>query len=126
MEYDLKTQIKPLMALNPEALTSQTNGTIIDSIGFESMTFVVAAGAITTAIVTKLQHGDASDLADAVDVPADDLIGALPGFTASEDNETRWVGYIGKKRYVRLVFVSGDATVGATAIMGHPHSKPTE
>lgn len=125
MEYDLATHLSPVQALAPAALTSETAGNIIDSMGFESLTFTINAGAVAAQSVLTLEHGDASDLSDAATVDADDLIGELVPLETGDANSTLWFGYIGKKRYVRITFTSGDATVGIVAVKGHPHSMPT-
>lgn len=126
MEYDLKTHVKPLPAINPDAITSATDGEIIDSLTFNSMTFIVSIGDVTSATTLKLEHGDAEDLSDKETVDASDIIGEVPAITTSDDDTTKWFGYIGKKRYVRLSVASGDATLGAVALLGHPNSVPTE
>ena len=58
---------------------------------------------------------------------------ALPreaSFTFGDDNETRKIGYIGDKRYVRLTITptgndSGNIFLAAIALLGHPDLQPT-
>ncbi len=53
---------------------------------------------------------------------------ALAGFMFANDNETRRIGYVGDKRFVRLTITptnnSGNAFLSALAIQGHPHQAP--
>lgn len=126
MEYSLKAQIKPLTAIAPAAISAATDGVIIDSMGFESMNFVIALGAVAASTTLKLEHGDEADLSDKADVTAFDIVGEVPAIVTGDANGTKWFSYIGKKRYVRLSVASGDATIGAVAVMGHPYTVPTE
>jgi hypothetical protein len=45
-----------------------------------------------------------------------------------DDNETRKLGYVGNKRYVRLTITpannTGDTFFSAVAIQGHAHAGP--
>jgi hypothetical protein len=62
-----------------------------------------------------------------------DLVGtlALASFQFDDDNETRKLGYVGSKRYVRLtVTPSGNDAgivlqVAGVAILGHARNRPT-
>lgn len=125
MEYSLKAHIKPIVAIAPAAIASATDGEIIDSMGFESMNFVISLGVVGGATTLKLEHGDESDLSDAAAVTDFDIVGEVPAIATSDANGTKWFSYIGKKRYVKLSVVSGDATLGAVAVMGHPYTVPT-
>ncbi len=123
MEYDLATHLEPVQAIIPAAYTAATDGEIIDTIEFNSLTFAVNTGAFTTDVVLTLLEGDESDMSDAAAVDSDDIIGTLAAPAAA--NTVEWFGYIGKKRYVQLSIVSGDATLGAVAIKGHALTVPT-
>lgn len=108
---------------------------IIDRAGYESLTWAILTGANTDADATfavTMEHGDASNLSDAAAVAAPDLVGtlALAGFTFGDDNETRKVGYVGAKRYVRLTITptgnaAGDIFLAAIAVLGNPANSPT-
>ena len=132
MEFDLHSNIDDRMALNPTAINSNTTtvGNIIDSLGYESLEFVVSMGTIVDGVYALvLEEGDDAALADAAVVPADNVLGALTGFVAADDNSTKRVGSIGKKRYQRLSIVSTGVTTGvdhaaATAVLGHPKTAP--
>jgi len=78
-----------------------------------------------------MDHGDASNLSDAAAVPAASLVGtlALAGFTFADDGETRKVGYVGEKRYVRLTITpsanAGAAPMSVVALLGNPSQVAT-
>ena len=132
MEKDLHNNVDDRMALDLAAITTDTTtvGNIIDTVGFESIEFVALLGVITDgAYAFKIEDGDDSGLSDAADVDSSLLLGALTGFIATDDQSTKRVGCIAKKRYVRLSIVStgttaGVAMAGATAVLGHAQHAP--
>ncbi len=132
MEMDLSSSLDPQVAFDSQAITSDTttNGNIIDSQGYESLDFSILSATLSDGTYTaQLQHGDDSGLSDASVVASDDYIGDLPVFADTEDNAVKHVGYVGKKRYVRLNIVSASTTSGGTlaaiAIRGNAKSRPT-
>lgn len=125
MEYDLATHLQAVQAIPPAAYSAAEAGEIIDSIGFNSLTFGINIGAVTSTVTLTLEHGDESDLSDAAVVAAEDIIGALTTIETGDASSAMWFGYIGKKRYVRLSIASGEATVGIVAIKGHAITVPT-
>jgi hypothetical protein len=133
---DLVTSIHPLRAISPQSVADNTalTGQIIDRQGYDSLTFVIAMGALADAdatFATVLEHGDQANLSDAAVVPAVDMIGtaAEASFTFADDDKTRKIGYQGAKRYVRVKITpannSGAANISAVAVLGHPHVAPT-
>ncbi len=132
MERDITSELSPDNALDLAAITSDTTtpGEIIDSKGFEGLDFNIRSGTITDgAYTTTMEDGDESNLSDAAPVDSDLIIGTLPAFADSEDNVTKHVGYVGKKRFARINIVSTGTTSGgffaATAVKGKPRSAPT-
>lgn len=131
-ECDGHSNIGSVIALANQNITTDTTtvGAIIDTAGFESCEFIVASGTLTDgAYALKLEQGDDSGLSDAADVPAAEILGVLTGFAATDDDTTKRVGTIGKKRYQRLSIVSTATTTGGTnfsavAVQGHPHTAP--
>jgi hypothetical protein len=137
---DLMSVIHPVRAVSPVATAADNTpvvSQIIDrmvSVGFESLTFLIATGAIPDADATftvLVEHGDDAALADAAAVPDDQLVGteALASFQFDSDNACFKIGYVGTKRYVRLTITPANNT-GATlvcviALLGHPHATPT-
>lgn len=131
---DLHNNVEPKVALNIAAISTNaaTNGAIIDTSGFESVEFIVQSATITDGTYTpSLTEGDASDLTGGNAVATADLIGTVAGatFAATDDNVVKRIGYKGNKRYVRLTLTSAGVTTGGTlgaiAVLGHPHSAPT-
>jgi len=115
MERDLKSSVLLESGLDLQEITSDTTtvGNIIDTQGFESLTFVVQAGVITDGdYVTLLEDGDQANLSDAAPVPTDLIIGNLPVFAPSDDQGVKSVGVVSKKRFQRLSLVSTNTTSG--------------
>ena len=133
MDYDLKSSISTDVGLNFGSIATDTTtvGNIIDLAGFASLVFSLVTGTVSDGDYTLvIEHGDDSALSDAATVASTDLIGGLPSFTAdTDDNLSKDVGYVGKKRYVRASIVSANTTsgafIGVVAIKGHALSKPT-
>jgi hypothetical protein len=134
---DLFNHIHPLRAISPVAGAADNTpfvSEIIDTKGFDSLTFVISTGALPDADATftvLVEDGDAANLSDAAAVADENLLGteAQAGFTFADDNETRKIGYVGFKRYVRLTITpasnTGASLVSAVAILGHAHLEPT-
>lgn len=127
-------------AANNNLGTTPLVGTIIDRLGYESLTYAIATGALTDADATYavlLEEGDASDLSGGSAVADADMISQTAGtapetaaaFTYANDGIVRKLGYIGNKRYTRLTITptganSGDSPIAAVAVLGGSHSKP--
>lgn len=135
---DMLNHIHPLKALAPAAAAITDNtaqvSDIIDVRNYDSCTFVIVTGALADADATfavTMEHGDAANLSDAAAVASTDLVGtlALAGFTFADDGETRKIGYIGIKSYVRLTITpstnTGAAPMAVIALLGNPKRQPT-
>ncbi|AEJ02179.1 hypothetical protein Nit79A3_2407 [Nitrosomonas sp. Is79A3] len=133
---DLHNNIHPLRCISPvsEAGTTALVGQIIDKQGYKSLEYVIATGSIADADATftvLLEESDDSGMSGAAAVADVDLLGTelLAGFQFDDDNETRKLGYIGKKRYTRLTITpvanASAALICAMAILGDPASAPT-
>jgi hypothetical protein len=127
---DVKRALSPVSVSDNTAQVSQ----IIDTRGYDSLTFVIATGSLADADVTftvLVEHDDAAGFGTAVAVPDDDLVGteALAGFQFDDDNECRKIGYRGAKRYVRMTITPANnasaALLSAVAILGYPANAPT-
>ena len=138
MRQDLCNNIHPVRAISPAAAGTDNTAMvsqIIDTAGYDSLTFVINIGANTDANATftvLVEDGDVSTLTDNAAVADNQLIGteALAGFTYADDNELRKIGYLGGKRYVRLTITpsgndAGNIYVDAVALLGHPFTAPT-
>ena len=131
MRRDLMNHVHPVAAIAPQVATGATalTGAIIDTQGYDSLTFLIQLGtlaATSVAATVLVEEGDESDLSDAAAVADANLVGseALAGFTHADDGETRKIGYVGSKRYVRLTITptGNDANlpISAMALLGHP------
>jgi hypothetical protein len=123
---DLKNDISNVDAFTPATIATDTTtaGSIIDMQDFESLTFLLRASTYTDGTYTPLiEDGDDSGLSDAAAVADAFLIGTEADAALSAAGESR-IGYVGKKRYVRLSYVSTSTTTGATldavAVKGSP------
>lgn len=131
---DLYNNMKALLAISPQEIGSNgaVNGAIIDTAGFESLLFSIAAGTLTDGAYTpSMTEGDESDLSDGTTVAAGDMLGTVAGATfaaADDDDVVKKVGYRGNKQYVRLTLTAASVTNGgffsATAHLGHPRNAP--
>lgn len=134
---DLLNSIHLVRALSPSAGPSDNTvqvSEVIDLQGFDSLTFLIATGALADAdatFATVVEHGDQSNLSDAAAVDEDGLIGtaALASFEFDDDNKVFKVGYRGGKRYVRVKITpannTGAAPLCVIALLGHPSQSPT-
>jgi hypothetical protein len=136
MLRDQLSNIHPIRAISPVSVADNTAlvSEIIDTRGYGACTFVILTGSLADVDATfavTVDHGDAANLSDAAAVPAAQLVGtaALANFQFDDDNETRKIGYVGSRRYVRLTVTpsgnSGAALVAAVAVLGHPDLAPT-
>lgn len=115
---DLHNSIKVSRALSPVSVADTTAqvSQILDTANFSANELVIATGSIADADATfavLLEEGDNSALSDAAAVADADLLGteALAGFQYDDDNETRKIGYIGSKRYIRATITpTGNAS----------------
>jgi hypothetical protein len=115
---DLHNSIKVSRAISPVSVADTTAqvSQILDTANFSANELVIATGSIADADATfavLLEEGDNSALSDAAAVADADLLGteALAGFQYDDDNETRKLGYIGSKRYIRATITpTGNAS----------------
>ncbi len=111
MMRDALNDLKVTSAFNYAARTASANGTnIIDMQGYSACTFVVQLATVTTAdssnlFTFTLEHGSDSSLSDAVTVTAAlGLLGSnLVINNTNQSNMRGLMGYVGGKRYVRIV-----------------------
>lgn len=117
--YEIKKALTPSSTSDNTALT----GTIIDLSMYAAVLFALSAGSLADADATfavTLQVGDASNLSDAANAPAADIIGSLPAPVFSDDDTASQFGYKGLKRYARIVVTpsanASAATFSAVAV----------
>lgn len=132
---DLMSNIHPTgVAVATVTDTTAVVSGIVDRQGYDSLTFLIAAGTLADADATftvLVEEGDDSGLSDAAAVADTDLLGteALAGFTYADDGEARKIGYKGHKRYIRCTVTpaanTGSAPIAIIPVLGHPASAPT-
>ena len=132
-ERDSATEITLSVASAPAVLAATTAGPLVDCMGFRSATVLIniGVGGITftgtNRVDFELQAGDASDGSDLADVTDADLIkdafcpatvagGIVRSLTSAHAAaDVQKVGYIGGKRYLKLI-----PTFGGTHGTGTP------
>ncbi len=149
---DLHSNVKVVQHVAAQAITAtNTPSNGVDLKGFESAEFLISVGAVTNIANSpqptwafKLQDSD--DDSTFADVTNSDyvLVGsaaspvAAPDSStgvfltiddAAEDAATYRVGYVGPKRYVRVVATAantpGSTPYAVVAVLGNPHQTPT-
>lgn len=124
---DLNSCIDAVESLRPAVHTADTNGESVDLRGADSAAIVVTVGAITgtaddASIILEESDASGSGFAAVADA---DILGSEP--TALDPNTAHQFGYIGTKRYIRVVFDLGTETNVAASgmvIRGHLHREP--
>lgn len=125
---DLKNKIDVKLALIPVVhIATKADSAIIDLQGSNSATLIINTGAIAGAgdYTVSLRHGDAGDLTGDAVAASTDLLGSLPASLA--DSTFYTVGYIGGKRYLRVVITKNSGTsivAGAVIIKGNLNNSP--
>ena len=137
MEYESHGSLeihKSIGIVGGAAAGATTVGEIIDTVGYESLEYVVISGTITTGDFSVLLE-EAEDDPDNpgtplafTTVPAELQIGADMAFASGNDGTIRRQGVVAKGRFQRLTLVGTNTPVGdftAMAILGHAHTEPT-
>ncbi len=115
---DLHNSIKSSRAISPVSVADNTAAVsqILDTANFNAHELLIATGSIADADATfavLIEEGDNSALSDAAAVADADLLGteSAASFQFDDDNETRKIGYIGAKRYIRATITpTGNAS----------------
>lgn len=128
--FDLHNEATSRVGLNIAAIASNTttSGAIIDTAQYESLEFYIQSATLTDGTYTaQIWHGNDSGLSDAVQLTGEEVLGSAV-FILTDDNKTKRIGYVGKKRYVQLRIVSTGVTTGGTlgavAVLGTPLHGP--
>ncbi len=132
---DLYSNISVQRAISPVSVADNTAqvSQIIDRAGYDSLVFAISTGSIADADATftvLVEDGDNSALSDNAAVADAELNGteSAAGFQFDDDNETRKIGYVGAKRYVRLTITPANnasaALISAVAILSNPQQSP--
>lgn len=134
---DKMNSYHPVVALAPAAAVTDNTAQVsawVDRRGFDALTWLLATGVLSDVDATfavTMHHADADDYSDAAAVASTDLVGtlALAGFTFADDGESRKIGYVGDKRYVRLTVTptgnAGNLFLTIIALLDLPFLRPT-
>lgn len=106
---DITNLLHVVPAFAPVAATTDDTArvsAILDLLGYDGVMLSILTGTLTDAdamFALTLTAGDAANLSDGVAVTAAELVGTLAGggFTFADDIESRKIGYIGPRRYIR-------------------------
>ena len=125
---DLRNAISPANSLSPAARTASANGTGVDLQGFESVAVIVQFGAYTDGTHTPSLQ-ESSDNTNFTNVAAADQGGTFTAVNgAGGANTVQEVGYLGTRRYIRVVMTVASATTGALSnaliVRGHATQMP--
>lgn len=105
---------------------------VADLLGYQGCMLAFITGTNADADVTYaglLEESD--DNSTFTTVAAADMNGsiALANFQFDDDNETRKIGYVGRKRYVRYTITpannTGNFYLGGVWVLGKPNRQPT-
>jgi hypothetical protein len=124
---DLANNIQTVQAVAPAVQSATVTSAAIDLLGFESAAVVINTGAIVSSgdFTAKLQESDTTESGDFADVDAAHLVGALPAALVAGSVVKQ--GYIGHKRYIRVVLTKNSGTsiaAGVVVVKGHAHERP--
>ena len=125
---DLVHNLGVALALSPAVQAATIKGTAIDLLGFNSVMFVINTGAIASSgnFTVSVEESDTTTDGDFTTAAAGALTGSTLVNPLTADGSFK-VGYIGFKRYVRIVATKNSGTsiaAGAVAIKGHAASRP--
>lgn len=129
---DIYSNVLVKNSLVPAVRTTTATGTAVDRNGsgamFQDALIVVSTGVITDATHTiTVEHSDAAATGYEV-VAAEFLQGTPPAIVAADDSKTYELGYLGRKRYVRVVSTVAGATSGgavaALVVLSDPRVTP--
>jgi hypothetical protein len=124
---DLHHSIGAVLALSPAVQAATIKGLAIDLRGFNEAELIVNTGAIAGAgdFTAKVQESNTTTDGDFTDVAAANLLGTLPASLAAD--AAYRVGYIGSKKFVRIVLTKNGGTsiaAGAVVVKGAPALAP--
>lgn len=125
---DLANNIGAVLALSPAVQSATIKGNTIDTLGFGSLAFLINTGAIASSgnFTISVQESDTTTDGDFTDVAAADLTGENLADPVAADSSYK-VGYVGNKRYARIVATKNSGTsvaIGAVAVKGNAAEKP--
>lgn len=138
MTRDLKSNIAVVQLLDPQSINdTDTKSKLLDTLTVESSAVSVLMGTFTgvdsdSTLLPVLQESNTTADADFTAVAAADIQGAFTTVNSTSlDNTNQTVGYIGQKRYIRVLidFTTGTggisaALVSVVGLLGKTHYAP--
>jgi hypothetical protein len=135
MNRDLKNNLDVAETIAPAARTASVSGTGVDLLGYEGAMALIHHGDWTDGThVFEVQESDVGDTSpDTYTAVADaDLLGSEPTISSESNDDTiTRIGYIGSKRYIRVITTYTASTTpqvgavfGAVIVRGRPHQAP--
>lgn len=145
MSRDFIHNVRATQAMNPATFSATTNGTTVDTQGFESLTFMIAVGtnggnafSTTDKVTFTVEEGDQADASDMAGITTAEYLAAArqDGTTwdrildaTADDQEVYSLGVqLNTKRYKRVVATEAGTVsaviIGAIAALGHAHHAP--
>jgi hypothetical protein len=125
-QFDMRNNAEYGLGLSATlAGTTPAAGDWIDMQGWEALTFTVSTGTVTDAgtasgFAFEVQESDTTAAADATAVADADLIGTEAALTVTADTDDDKligsIGYVGGKRYVRIVATGTTGTNAAVTV----------
>lgn len=129
VEYEFLSTALGVSVIDPAVYaTPVVTGTIVDTRGFDSLTFAIQSGVITDgSYQIVIEAGDEPGLSDGVVVGSGNIIGGVsPTFADSDDGVIKLVGTNTKKRFAQLLIsgtgISSGGLFSASAILAHKRS----
>lgn len=118
MRRDGKTGKTVSQTIAPAVYTATATGTGVDTRGYDQITFLVQAGDWTDGdFQFDVQESD--DDSSYSSAAAADIVGTEPRISSeSDDDQDYVVGYVGAKRYVRMVATAGSPQGGTGTAFG--------
>lgn len=125
-QFDMRNNAEFGLGLSATlAGTTPAAGDWIDMQGWEALTFTVSTGTVTDAGTAsgfsfEVQESDTTAASDATAVVDADLVGLESDLTVTSDTDDNKligsIGYIGGKRYVRIVATGTSGTDAAVTV----------
>lgn len=120
-----------VQAMHYQTISTDTTtaGDVIDTAGYQSVEYIFHSDTISGGTFTPMfEESDtyASPFVGTA-VSTDNLLGTIAdvtfGHTGADDYACKKIGYVGKKRYVKMSMVTTDTAngvIGAVALLGNP------
>lgn len=127
-QRDFNKEISVVTTIEPAAsITATTTGAGVDLAGYRSACVVLHTGVHTDGTFTPTVE-ESDDNSTFTAVAAGDLAGAFVAVVSTNDQSIQEVGYLGSKRYIRLLMTETVASAGAfftaVVIRGNPLTRP--